>query len=94
MNRAHLVTLHAAMSALLALPPSMLDEIARWLAPAKPNGHDPHPPNGKALASIAVAPIDAAGRQDPPRPGRGKDRRAQAHRRDASQPRIIHRRAG
>ena len=49
MNRAHLVTLHAAMSALLALPPSMLDEIARWLAPAKPNGHDPHPPNGKAL---------------------------------------------
>ena len=35
MNRAHLVTLHAAMSALLALPPSMLDEIARWLAPAK-----------------------------------------------------------
>ena len=41
MNREQLVELHAAMSALLALPPSMLDEIARWLAPAKPNGHDP-----------------------------------------------------
>ena len=35
MNREHLVTLHAAMSALLAWPPAVLDEIARWLAPAK-----------------------------------------------------------
>ena len=55
MNREQLVELHAAMSALLALPPSMLDEIARWLAPANPNGHDPHPPNGADLDPPPVA---------------------------------------
>ena len=33
----------------------MLDEIARWLAPAKPNGHDPHPPNGKDLDPPPIA---------------------------------------
>ena len=69
MNWAHLVTLHAAMSALLALPPSMLDEIARWLAPAKPNGHDPHPPNGKDLD-----PPPIASRRPDPTPHAGKTR--------------------
>jgi DNA-binding transcriptional ArsR family regulator len=71
MNRAHLVTLHAAMSALLALPPSMLDEIARWLAPAKPNGHDPHPPNGKDLDP---PPIASSSPRSPATPHAGKTR--------------------
>jgi DNA-binding transcriptional ArsR family regulator len=64
MNREQLVTLHAAMSALLALPPSMLDEIARWLAPAaaKPNGHDPHPPNGKDLDPPPIASPSHSGK--------------------------------
>ncbi len=35
MNRENLVALHAAMSTVLAWPPAVLDEIARWLAPAK-----------------------------------------------------------
>ena len=71
MNRAHLVTLHAAMSALLALPPSMLDEIARWLAPAKPNGHDPHPPNGKDLDPPPIASLSP---RSPATPHAGKTR--------------------
>ena len=50
MNRENLVALHTAMGAVLSWPPAVLDEIARWLAPAaKPNGHDPQPSNGKGL---------------------------------------------
>ena len=86
MNRENLVVLHAAMSTVLAWPPAVLDEIARWLAPAaaKPNGHDPHPPNGKDLDPPPIAspsprsPATPHAGKDPPRPiaGRGKDRRA------------------
>jgi DNA-binding transcriptional ArsR family regulator len=44
MDREHLLTLHVAMGTILTWPPAVLDEIARWLAPAKPNGLDSHPP--------------------------------------------------
>jgi MarR family len=42
MNRQELVTLQDAIVTILACPPAVLDEVARWLtAPAtKPNGHD------------------------------------------------------
>ena len=48
MNRENLVALHDARSTVLAWPPAVLDEIARWLAPAaaKTNGRNPHPSNG------------------------------------------------
>ena len=56
MNRENLVMLHAALGELLTWPPGVLDEIARWLAQAaKPNGHDPHPPNGKDLDPPPIA---------------------------------------
>ena len=57
MNRENLVALHAAISVVLAWPPAVLDEIARWLAPAKPNGHDPQPPNGKGLDPPTIASL-------------------------------------
>ena len=55
MDREHLLTLHAAMGTILTWPPAVLDEIARWLALAKPNGHDPRPPNGMELDPPPVA---------------------------------------
>ena len=73
MNRENLVVLHAAMSTVLAWPPAVLDEIARWLAPAaaKPNGHDPHPPNGKDLDP---PPIASPSPRSPATPHAGKTR--------------------
>ena len=75
--------LHAAMSTVLAWPPAVLDEIARWLAPAA----------ASPMAMIRIRPTErtsirprshrrrpdrrhAACRQNPPRPVAGKDRRA------------------
>jgi DNA-binding transcriptional ArsR family regulator len=73
MNRENLVVLHAAMSTVLAWPPAVLDEIARWLAPAaaKPNGHDPHPPNGKDLDPPPIASLSP---RSPAKPLAGKTR--------------------
>jgi hypothetical protein len=71
MNRENLVLLHAAMSTMLAWPPAVLDEIARWLAPAKPNGHDPHPPNGK---DPDPPPIASPSPRAPATPHAGKTR--------------------
>jgi DNA-binding transcriptional ArsR family regulator len=53
MNREHLAVLRGAIDTILDWPDSVRDQIAQWLAPAKPNGHDPHPPNGKDLPPIA-----------------------------------------
>jgi DNA-binding transcriptional ArsR family regulator len=71
MNRENLVALQAALATLLTWPPAVLDEIARWLAPAKPNGHDPHPPNGKDLDP---PPIASPSPRSPATPHAGKTR--------------------
>jgi hypothetical protein len=46
MDREELLTLHAALGAVLALPDSVRELLVKWLTPAaaKPNGRDPHPP--------------------------------------------------
>jgi hypothetical protein len=44
MDRGELIKLHAALGALLALPDSVRELIAQWLAAPRPNGHDLHPP--------------------------------------------------
>jgi hypothetical protein len=45
-NREELVQLRDAIDLTLALPDSIRELLAQWLAPAeaKPNGHDPRPP--------------------------------------------------
>jgi hypothetical protein len=46
MTREELTALRDAIDITLALPDSIREMLAQWLAPAaaKPNGHDPHPP--------------------------------------------------
>lgn len=45
MNRTELAALRDAIDQVMAWPPAVLAEVARWLAPAvKPNGLDLHPP--------------------------------------------------
>ena len=46
MTREELAALRDAIDLTLALPDSIRELLAQWLAPtiAKPNGHDPHPP--------------------------------------------------
>ncbi len=46
MNRDELAALRDAIDLTLALPDSIRELLAQWLAPetTKPNGHDPHPP--------------------------------------------------
>jgi hypothetical protein len=43
-DREELLKLHAALGAVLALPDSIRELLAKWLEASKPNGHDPHPP--------------------------------------------------
>jgi hypothetical protein len=44
MNREELIQLRDAIDMALALPDSVRELLVKWLAPEKPNGHDPHPP--------------------------------------------------
>jgi hypothetical protein len=47
MDRTELAALHDALGVMLAWPPAVFDQIARWITPEaapKPNGRDPHPP--------------------------------------------------
>ena len=69
MNQADLVALRDAINTLLAWPPAVLDEVARWLAPdaAKPNGRDPHP-IGNGSGTIPEPP------RPPPAPYGGKSK--------------------
>jgi hypothetical protein len=42
MDREELLTLHAALGAVLALPDSVRELLVKWLETSKPNGHDRH----------------------------------------------------
>jgi hypothetical protein len=61
-NREELTALRDAIDITLALPGSIRELLAQWLAPAaaKPNGHDPHPPVPTTPPKAAPAPRPAA----------------------------------
>ena len=57
MTREELIALRDAIDITLALPDSIREMLAQWLAPAaaKPNGHDPHPPCAHAAVTASHA---------------------------------------
>jgi hypothetical protein len=61
-----LTALHDALSAVLSWPDVVRAEIARWLAPERPNGRDPHPP---PIAATGKAP-ETSGFSPPARRGK------------------------
>jgi hypothetical protein len=82
MDREELLKLHAALGAVLALPESIRELLAKWLETAKPNGHDPHPPLVSAPTSkaaptprLAASKPHAANRYDNPAHARAAERR-------------------
>jgi hypothetical protein len=62
MTREELIALRDAIDVTLALPDSVRELLAQWLAPAaaKPNGHDPHPPVPAPTPKVAPTPRPAA----------------------------------
>jgi hypothetical protein len=73
MNREELTALGEAIVTILAWPPAVLDQVARWLAPEavpnvghKPNGVDRHPP---PTASTAIK--QSGSPESFPPPGKG-----------------------
>ena len=68
MTREELVALRDAIDMTLALPDSIRELLAQWLAPpaAKPNGHDPHPPAPTPTPKAATAaPVKAKAYDNP-----------------------------
>jgi hypothetical protein len=76
MTREELTTLRDAIDLTLALPDSVRELLAQWLAPAvaKPNGHDPHPLVPTPTPKAASKP-HAAKRYDNPAHARAAERR-------------------
>ena len=80
MTREELAQLRDAIDTVLAWPDSIRELLAKWLETAKPNGHDPHPPE---LATPKAAPVSrpaaskphAAKRYDNPAHARAAERR-------------------
>ena len=60
MTREELIALRDAIDMTLALPDSLRELLAQWLAPeaSKPNGHDPSPP--MPTPSTPSPPLHAA----------------------------------
>jgi hypothetical protein len=82
MDREELLKLHAALGAVLALPESIRELLAKWLETAKPNGHDPDPPLVSAPTPKATptprptaSKSHAAKRYDNPAHARAAERR-------------------
>jgi len=75
MTREELVALRDAIDMTLALPDSLREMLAQWLAPAaKPNGHDPHPPAPTPTPKAASRP-HASKRYDNPAHARAAERK-------------------
>jgi hypothetical protein len=66
LTREELVALRDAIDLTLALPDSVRELLAQWLAPeaSKPNGQDPHPP--VPLPSPTAAPTPRPAASKPP----------------------------
>jgi hypothetical protein len=75
MDREELLKLHAALGAVLALPESIHELLAKWLETAKPNGHDPHPPAVPSPTLKAASKPHTAKRYDNPAHARAAERR-------------------
>jgi hypothetical protein len=72
MDRQELTALRDILDLILELPDNVRDQVAAWLAPAKPNGHDPHPiaaAKGSKLEQSSTATTIAEIRH-PARPAR------------------------
>jgi hypothetical protein len=76
MTREELTALRDAIDLTLALPDSVRELLAQWLAPAaaKPNGHDPHPPMPTPTPK-AASKLHAAKPYDNPAHARAAERR-------------------
>lgn len=79
MTREELVQLRDAIDMTLALPDSLREMLAQWLAPetVRPNGHDPHPPVPMAgpTPRPAVSKPHAIKRHDNPPHARAAERK-------------------
>jgi Winged helix-turn-helix DNA-binding len=78
MTREELTALRDAIDMTLALPDSLRELLAQWLAPAaaKPNGHDPHPPVPTPTPKAAPTPRPAASKPyDNPAHARAAERK-------------------
>ena len=79
MTREELAALRDVIDMTLALPDSVRELLAQWLAPetARPNGHDPHPPAPMAgpMPRLAVSKPHVAKRHDNPAHARTAERR-------------------
>jgi len=75
-NREELIALRDAIDITLALPDSIREMLAQWLAPAaaKPNGHDPHPLAPTPTLKAASRPPTAK-RYDNPAHARAAERK-------------------
>jgi hypothetical protein len=75
MNRGELAALQDAIATILEWPPTVLDEVARWLAAAsKPNGHD-HTPTAAPMPRPAASKPHTAKRHDNPAHARAAEHR-------------------
>jgi hypothetical protein len=85
MTREELIQLRDAIDITLALPDSIRELLAQWLAPAtaKPNGHDRHPPVPRPTPKVAPTPRPAASKPyDNPAHARSAERKLLASMRE------------
>jgi hypothetical protein len=75
-TREELVALRDVIDLTLALPDSIREMLAQWLAPAiaKPNGHGPHPP-APTLTSRPATRVKVRAKSDNPAHARAAERR-------------------